>query len=178
MNRYNLENNDFRSISKRPSKVGNLTLWNAFSFISIPLSVPEISSCKEKGNFSSFIISVLLAYSDLSLAPCLTDLPQTRDKRQTRFLEKRNYEFLWKNIGDRLAGPFLYRLKHYGNFRSLYLGNRSRYRVTSTACFSLFPEWTKFSIFSLFNEKPKTDINQEIINPKWNRNMRKIRNSR
>ena len=51
--------------------------------------VAEISSFKEKSNFRSFTISLLVAYSDLSLAPRFTDLSQTSDEWQTRLLKKK-----------------------------------------------------------------------------------------
>ena len=51
LNRYNSEDNYFRSMSERSLEARNLALWNAFLVISIRLPVAEISSCKGKGNF-------------------------------------------------------------------------------------------------------------------------------
>ena len=51
MNRYNFEDNNFRSTSKRSLETRNLALWNAFLIIPIRFPVAEISSRKEKDNF-------------------------------------------------------------------------------------------------------------------------------
>ena len=87
LNRYNFKDIDFRSTSRRSLEAWNFALWDAFLFIPIWLPIAKISSCKEKGNFWSFTISILVIYSDLSLAPRLTNLSQTPDEWQTRFLE-------------------------------------------------------------------------------------------
>ena len=51
LNRYNFEDNDFRSTSERSSEARNLAFWNPFRFIPIRLSIAEISSSREKRNF-------------------------------------------------------------------------------------------------------------------------------
>ena len=51
LNRSNSENNNFRTMNKGSLEASDLALRNAFWFISIRLPVPEISSCKENGNF-------------------------------------------------------------------------------------------------------------------------------
>ena len=88
LNLCNSEDNHFRSIDEIRLKARNLTLWNVLSFISIRFPVPEISSRKEKDNFSSFTIFILVVYSELSLAPRLTDLLQ---------LQTNNRRGSWKN---------------------------------------------------------------------------------
>ena len=84
LKRYNFEDSHFRSINERSLEARNLPLQNVFLFISIRFPVPELSSCKEKDNFQSLIIFILVRYSDLSLAPRLTDLSQTADKDRRR----------------------------------------------------------------------------------------------
>ena len=66
---------------------------NALSFISIRLSVLDISWCKDKGKFQSFVIFLLLE----TLAPTLS---QRSGKWRTRLLEKRSTHFqenMWVN---------------------------------------------------------------------------------
>ena len=87
LNLRNSENTDSLSTGKRSSEASNLALWNAFSFIPIRLPVPEISSRKEKINFSLvyyFRPRRLLG----SLARTLSHWPiPTPDKWQTVFQE-------------------------------------------------------------------------------------------
>lgn len=118
LNRYNFEDRNFRLTNRRSLEARNLALWNAFWFTSISFSIPEISSCKDKDNF--LIIPFLVRYSDFSfpfsLPPRLKF--QTTDRRDSSWGEK--------NIGHRVADPFIIFIPKY--FKSLYLGNRSRYR--------------------------------------------------
>ena len=51
LNRCNFVDNDPLSTSERPLEARNLALQDAFRFIPLRLPVPEISSCKGKGNF-------------------------------------------------------------------------------------------------------------------------------
>ena len=128
-NRCNSVDSDFRSTDERSLETRNLALWNALSFISIRFMVPEISSFKEKSNFWSFTISLLVAYSDLSLAPRFTDLSQTSDEWQTRFLKKKNVVHISrKKCRSRSIHDSLHYYTHYEIFDCLYLGNRLRYR--------------------------------------------------
>ena len=51
LNRYNLEDSNFRSTSERSLETRNLPLWNPFWFIPIRFPVPEISSREGEDNF-------------------------------------------------------------------------------------------------------------------------------
>ena len=117
LNRYNSEDNYLRSMDERSLEARNLTLRNAFLFIPIRLFVSEISSCKEKRNFWSFTTSILIVYSDLSLALRLADLSQTADKQQTRFLERRTH-FQERNARQWIERPFTSTASRHGNFES------------------------------------------------------------
>ena len=50
--------------------------------------LPRYRRAKTRVIFNRLSISILVAYSDLSLAPRLPDLSQTPGKRSTRFQEK------------------------------------------------------------------------------------------
>ena len=162
MNRYNSEDIHFRSMNQRSLEARNFTLSNAFSFIPIRLPVPEISSCKAKGNFRSFTISVLVAYSDLSLAPRLTDLSQNPDKRQTRFLENAFREKIYRSLDGATIQYLCITLNTMNNL-NLYISATDWdieiiQKATSTACFSLLSDWiltTKFSFLCLFTRRLK-----------------------
>ena len=129
-------------MGKRSLEARNLALRNAFWFVSISLPVAEISSCKGRGNFWSFITSILVGYSDLSLAPRLTDLSQTA--RQTTMDS-------WKkcrSVGREFVRNFLPSLNRYisGTVRDIGINQK----VASMGRFSLFPKpslMTKFLIF-------------------------------
>lgn len=135
LNRYNFEDRNFRLTNRRSLEARNLALWNAFWFTSISFSIPEISLCKDKDNF--LIIPFLVRYSDFSfpfsLPPRLKF--QTTDRRDSSWGEK--------NIGHRVADPFIIFIPKY--FKSLYLGNRSRYR----------------------DDKQKTDFNGIVSPPRF-----------
>ena len=97
LNRYNSGNNNFRSMDESSLEALKCVLWNAFLFIPIRLPVAEISSCKEKGNFWSFIIPVLVAYSDLSLAPS-PHWPIPNRRQATDGIPRKTYYISRKNI--------------------------------------------------------------------------------
>ena len=130
------------------------SLTYTFWIISIRLPVPEISSRKEKDNFWSFTISVFVTYSDLSLAPCLADLSQIPDKRQTRFLKERISRKKYRVTGTRRELVTL-SSRVIGHFESLYLDNGLRYRDKTKSDFNgmVFSiSWTAFDkIFGLFS---------------------------
>ena len=132
LHRYNSKSSDFRLRDEGSLEERNLTLERTFSFSTIRHPVAEISSCKEKGNF--LIVYRLLPRHALprnTLSLPLTDLSQTPDERQTRFLEKRSTHFPGKIYGP-LGRGLIHNPRVVSNIitdslNPLYLGNRSRY---------------------------------------------------
>ena len=126
MNRYNLEDSNFWSMSERPLEARNFLLWNPFWFIPIRFPVSEISSREDKGNF----------WFVYYLGPCRLLGPLARTSSHWPISNSRP---AWDAIPRKIYSAHFQEKTNYGNFESLYLGNRSRYR-----------------------DEPKTDLNCTI----------------
>lgn len=104
LNRYNSEDTNFRRASERSLEAQNSPLWNAISFISLRLPVPEISSCEEKVNFWSFTISIATIFLSLIRSHLVSPISNFR---QMADVISRRTHFQEKNAGHWIASRFI-----------------------------------------------------------------------
>ena len=130
---------------KNHQKQGTFPFKTSFHLLRYHFRFPRYRRVKKRVIFDRLPSPSFSFYSKLSLAPSLTDLSQTADKRQTRFLEKRSTHFQEEIqvIHNR-----------YENFELSYLDNRLRYR-----------DKTKRDFNGTVSSIPRVDFNDISIFP-------------